>query len=135
MRNGDIVEVREYAKDAWACPVCGSIWPYPPIRPPEKPGDYPSFALGDLCECGVEYGLDLYCVDTMPSGFFNLIITECRIEWLDRAGWSKSSLQQLHDNLGISEEEARRQAEEVAKMRQEDAKRRSENDDKGQTRS
>lgn len=129
--NGDDLVVRQISADEWACPVCGAIWPYAPISPVDMPGDRVPFALGDLCECHVEYGVDLFCHTGMFPGTFQRLVTKYRVQWLNRVGWTDSALRQLHDNLGITELQARRQANAVAKMLQDEERHRTERDDTG----
>lgn len=130
--GGETIAIRQLAADEWPCPICGIPWPYPPITPARDNNDISHIVDGDICDgCNVEYGTQVFYLPHAPLDGIRRQLIWFRVQWLDRVGWSESALRQLHDNLGITEDEARRQAVEVAQMRQEYAKRRAERDDKG----
>ncbi len=101
----------QLAEGQYACPVCGDVWQYPPMMPAggdlDKLQSVLRYTVGDTCYgprgCGVEFGVDIpYTFDAF---------WRWRIANLDEWGWPRWALDQLRNNLGLSEEELRRKAE------------------------
>lgn len=112
-RNGELGELRQLDDGSWACPICGEPW----VRfPPYYPNDgelgplHPvsSAELGEVCPgCEVEFGVDEYVSTHAPIGALKEQWSKLRIQWLDRVGWNHDALNQLRDNLGITEDQIR----------------------------
>lgn len=122
--NGETGVLNQLEDGSYACPICGLPWDrFPPYYPNDgELGarlDYSGASIGDVCpECGVEFGVDEGCAPEVPIGFMKRQWAELRTAWLDRVGWPSEALRQIRDNLNISEEQARREAEEVRSSRE-----------------
>lgn len=118
-RNGEVGELRQLDDGVWACPICGEPWyRFPPYWPndgelgPVHPVSSPE--IGEVCPgCEVEFGVDEGCASDAPIGWMRRQYAEYRVRWLNRVGWSPEALDRLRDNLGIAEEQVRREAEEL----------------------
>jgi hypothetical protein len=107
--NGDVGEICELENGLFACIVCGFGMPVPyyPIV-----GVDGSLDFGDVCDCcNVETGVDIVSLPKAPRGNNSQILAKLRTDWLNNTGWSKESLRQLEENLGITADQARRDAE------------------------
>lgn len=116
--NGDEGTLVELDDGQFACPICGTAWDVPPYYPndgvlgPAHCFSTPS--MGDVCPgCHVEFGVDEGIGTAAPPGSQTLQWRFFRVQWLNRVGWNPAALQQLNQNLGISEEQARREADEM----------------------
>jgi hypothetical protein len=116
--NGETGVLRQLDDGSFACPICGTPWPYPPYTPndgvlgPVHPVSAPAF--GDVCEgCEVEFGVDEGIASYAPVGYQRKQWAWFRTKWLDRVGWSDDAMRQVRENLGISEDQARKDAEEL----------------------
>lgn len=120
--NGETGMLNELDNHSYACPICGTPWErFPPYYPNDgQLGSLKKVSgamVGEVCPgCNVEFGVEEGCGSAAPIGFMKQQWTRLRTGWLDRVGWSPEALRQLHDNLGITEEQARREAEEVRKQ-------------------
>jgi hypothetical protein len=116
--NGDPGIVFELENNECACPVCGAPIDGPYVNILGLSGG-PYF--GDVCECcNTEFGVDEGGVpDYAPAGTNAKVYARLRNKWLtDRAGWSTEGLTQLKNNLEMSEDQVRREAEEIQRERQ-----------------
>ena len=110
--NGEEMTLAELDSGTFGCPICGTPWPYPPRAPVERLGETSAPAFGDVCDgCGVEFGVDEGCAPYAPTGWMRRQYAEFRTLWLDRGGWSAEQLAQLEGNIGISELQARADAQ------------------------
>ena len=102
-------EIRQLPDGTFTCPVCGWPWPYPvmtPIAEDVQPiKSLCQYVVGDICSCcKTEFGVDVL--------FRFSDFQRERTKWLRRTNWSHDALKQLDDNLGITEEQARAEAQE-----------------------
>ena len=116
--NGEAGELRQLDNGDYLCPICGWAWgDSPPVFPPSDTHPVSGWAFGDVCECGVEMGVDIIDAPDTAVGFVALLFKELRTAWLDRVIWNPDALAQLQNNLGLSEETVRNQAEYSRRMR------------------
>lgn len=116
--NHETSVLHELDDGTFPCPICGDPWPYPPYTPNDgKLGSVHSVstpAYGDICECcDVEFGVEEGVSSYSRPGSMRAQWAKLRVDWLDRVNWDPASLKQLCDNLGISEEMVRRDAEDL----------------------
>jgi hypothetical protein len=66
----------------------------------------------DICpNCKTQYGVDDHSEEHNVTDMWRGL----RTEWLDKVGWDADALRQLKENLGLTEEQARRDAGESRK--------------------
>ena len=110
--NGEQMPLWELENGEFACPICGEPWPFPPYVPSTVSRPLSCPAIGDICMgCDVEFGVEEGCAPYAPIGWMHRQYAEYRTQWLNRGGWTKEQLAQLERNLGITEAQARADAE------------------------
>lgn len=121
--TGERIELRLFPAGRSACPVCGHIGGG---RPPYSYGEFgedglpcgqrkSEWAKGsmDICPCcRTQFGLTDFQPD-YPRFTQVQLWAKLRALWLDEVGWSESALRQLRDTLGVTENQARRDSEEL----------------------
>src|SRR4030095_460126 len=97
-------ELRELDDGAFACPICGEPWPYPPYSPNDgalgQLHDISTPAFGDVCNgCGVEFGVDEGVPPYARIGAQYQQWAEFRLKWLHRRGWRAQGPPQVGGGL------------------------------------
>lgn len=109
--NGERGVIHELDDGSFACPVCGYG---APIAFRRVEGVSESWDIGDVCDCCfIERGVDEGCASDAPAGANARLYRIWRTRWLDRVAWRDEALSQLRSNLEITEEHARRDADEI----------------------
>jgi hypothetical protein len=115
--NGEMGIQRELVSGGYPCPICGCLWEtHPPISPRSDGIMSAMWAMGDVCECDVEMGVDIFDAPGTPIGFMHYLITLLRGDWLERVHWSDDALEQLEARLGVSIEQARQESEHAIEL-------------------
>jgi hypothetical protein len=107
--NGETAELRVPNEGEYVCPVCGDIlvgrMPYT-----EYEQGKPWGGTLDVCPtCETEFGHSDIVYEFSPAGALEKNWKRLRIEWLNRAGWSKGNLRQLSENLDLDTDALKRE--------------------------